>query len=56
MKLKIYVTNENLKFRPILAQTGTYTYKAAQVISDYLKPLYINNDYIIINNTQYSAT
>ena len=28
-----------LKFRPIIDQTGTYTYKAAKVISQYLKPL-----------------
>ena len=34
------ITVESLKFRPIIAQTGTYIYKAAQVISQYLKPLY----------------
>ena len=45
------VTVDSLKFRPIIAQTGTYTYNAAQVISEYLKPLYINNEYII-HNTQ----
>ena len=28
-----------LKFRPIIDQTGTYTYKAAKVISRYLKSL-----------------
>ena len=28
-----------LKFRPIIDQTGTYTYKATKVISQYLKPL-----------------
>ena len=28
-----------LKFRPIIDQTGTYTYKATKVISRYLKPL-----------------
>ena len=28
-----------LKFRPIIDQTGTYTYKAAKVISRYLRPL-----------------
>ena len=28
-----------LKFCPIIDQTGTYTYKAAKVISQYLKPL-----------------
>ena len=29
----------NLKFRPIINQTGTFTYNAAKVISDYLRPL-----------------
>ena len=33
------ITLENLKFRPIMAQSGTYTYNTAQVIADYLKPL-----------------
>ena len=28
-----------LKFCPVINQTGTYTYKAAKVISQYLKPL-----------------
>ncbi|XP_066919453.1 uncharacterized protein [Clytia hemisphaerica] len=42
---------ENLKFRPIIAQTGTYTYKAAQVIAKYLKPLCSDNKFII-RNTQ----
>ncbi|XP_066924595.1 uncharacterized protein [Clytia hemisphaerica] len=41
----------DLKFRPIIAQTGTYTYKAAQVIGKYLKPLCSDNKYII-RNTQ----
>ena len=45
------ITMEDLKFRPILAQTGTCTYNVAQVISNYPKPLYLSNDYII-NNTQ----
>ena len=45
------ITVDSLKFRPIIAQTGTYTYNTAQVISEYLKPLYINNEYII-HNTQ----
>ena len=30
---------QSLNFRPIIAQTGTCTYNAAQVISNYLKPL-----------------
>ena len=29
----------DLKFRPIIDQTGTYTYHAAKVIAEYLKPL-----------------
>ena len=29
-----------LKFWPVIAQTGTYTYIAAQVIPKYLKPLF----------------
>ena len=33
------MTLEILKFRPIIAQSGTYTNNAAQVIADYLKPL-----------------
>ena len=45
------ITLDELKFRPIIAQTGTYTYKAAQVISQYLKPLCSENLYII-RNTQ----
>ena len=45
------ITANNLKSRPIIAQTETYTYKTAQVISDYLKPLYQCNKYII-DNTQ----
>ena len=40
------ITSEKLKFRPITAQTGTYTYKAAQVIPKYLKPLVDENPYI----------
>ena len=36
------VNLDQLKFRPIMYQTGTYTYNAAQVISNYLKPLCIN--------------
>ena len=44
---------ENLKFRPIIAQSGTYTYNAAQVIADYLKPLCSDNDYIIRNTQEF---
>ena len=42
---------DELKFRPIIAQVGTYTYKASQVIADYLKPL-ISENGSIIKNTQ----
>ena len=31
------ITIDRLNFRPIIAQTGTYTYNAAQVIAKYLK-------------------
>ena len=33
------INKEKLKFCPIIDQTGTYSYNAAQVISQYLKPL-----------------
>ena len=36
------ITVEKLKFRPIVDQTGTATYDAAKVISEYLKPLAFN--------------
>ena len=39
----------DLKFRPIIDQTGTMTYNAAKVISDYLRPLCKNN--YTINDT-----
>ena len=45
------VRANNLKFRQIIAQFGTYTYNAGQVIANYLKPLCSNNAYII-RNTQ----
>ena len=45
------ITLENLKFRPIITQSGTYTYNVAQVIADYLKPLCSDND-CIMRNTQ----
>ena len=43
-----------LNFRRIIAQTGTCTYNAAQVISNYLKPLYTCNEYIIGNTQDFS--
>ena len=47
------MTLEILKFRPIIAQSGTYTNNAAQVIADYLKPLCSDNDYIIRNTEKF---
>ena len=47
------ITLENLKFRPIIAESGTYTYNAAQVIADYLKPLCSDNNYIIRNTQEF---
>ena len=45
------IIKDNLKFRPIIAQTGTYTYNTAQFIAEYHKSLCSgNND--IIRNTQ----
>ena len=42
----------NLEFRPIIDQTGTFTYNhAAKVISDYLRP-YVKNNIPLIINTQ----
>ena len=47
------ITIDNLKFRPIIAQTGTYTYNAAQVIAKYLKLLCSRNNYIIRNTQEF---
>ena len=43
------ITTEKSKFPSIIAQTGTYTYNAAQVIVEYLKPLVDENSYITCN-------
>ena len=43
-----------LKFRPIIDETGTFTYNAAKVILDYLRPLR-KNEYSI-NDTQKSPS
>ena len=45
---------QSLNFRPIIVQTGTCTYNAAQVISNYLKSLYTCNEYIIGNTHDFS--
>ena len=47
------VKKEELKFRPIINQTWTYTYNAAQVISKYLKPL-SKNEYTIDDTQVFS--
>ena len=47
------VTLENLKFRSIIAQSGTYTYNPVQIFVDYLKPLCSGNDYIIRNTQEF---
>ena len=44
------ITIEKLKCQPIISEVGTYTYNAAKVIVDYLKPL-CQNEYKI-NDTQ----
>ena len=46
------ITTEKLKFRLILGQTGTYTYNAAQVTAEHLKPLTDDENPYIIHNTQ----
>ena len=37
---------DDLKFRPIIDQSNTYSYNAANKVSDYLQPL-AHNDYVI---------
>ena len=34
------INAEEFKFRPIIDQTGTFTYNCSKVIAEYLKPLY----------------
>ena len=43
------ITVENLKLRPIMDQSGTMMYTAAQIIADYIKPL--NDSKYIIKDT-----
>ena len=50
------ITVDNAKFCPIIAQSWTYwiyTYNAAKVIVNYLKPLCSNNEYIIRNTQEF---
>ena len=49
------ITIEKFKFRPIIAQTGTYTYNAAQVIAEYLKPLVDESPYVIRNTQDFPS-
>ena len=44
------ITVAKLKFRPVIDQIGRFTYNAAKVLSDYLRPL-CKNEYSI-NVTQ----
>ena len=37
---------KNLKLRPIIDQSNTFTYNAAKIVSDYLQPL-AQNEYVI---------
>ena len=48
------ITVDNLNFRPNIAPSGTYSYNASQVIANYLKPLCINNEYIIQSTQEFS--
>ena len=43
---------DNIKFRPILSQIGTYTYNAGKVIAEYLKPL-CSNQYKISDTQEF---
>ena len=48
------ITVDNLKFRFIIAQSGTYTYNTTQVIANYLKPLCNSNEYIMRNTQEFA--
>ena len=51
-----YVNNntaESLKFRPIKTQIGTHIYKIVRVISEYVKPIFENNDFNILNTQDF---
>ena len=45
---------DNLKFWPIIFQIGTYTYNAAKVIAEYLKPL-CSNQYKISDTQEFAS-
>ena len=44
----------NLKFRPIFFQIGTYTYNAAKVLAEYLKPL-CSNQYKMSDTQEFAS-
>ena len=46
--------DENLKFRPMISQVGTYTYNAANVIAKYLKPL-CQDEYKIVDTQSFPS-
>ena len=46
------ITVYNLKLRPIIDQTNTYTNSASKIISKYLQPLAVN-DYVINNTLEF---
>ena len=48
------ITVENLRFRPTILQVGTFTYNAAQIITNYLKPL-CQNEYKIANTQSFPS-
>ena len=48
------ITVANLKFRPIIDQTGMLTYNAAKVIQDYLRPL-CKNEYSIYDTQKFRS-
>ena len=48
------INKEKLNFCPIIDQTGTYSYNAAQVISQYLKPL-CKNEFMVNDTQSFSA-
>ena len=45
---------DNLTFRPIISQAGTYTYNAAKVIPEYPKPL-CSNQYKISDTQEFAS-
>ena len=48
------ITVDNLKFRRIISQIGTYTYNTSNVISQYLKPL-CENEYKISDTQTFAS-